>query len=414
MATVSASSTDNRYRRIRGHKLKKPRLLTISQPRSSIWLASDHLLHVEWHYLSESYRRFYFRDIQAILIQRTKLGLVLTICYCLLIPLFCLGLFILGYAPKVFFGSLAATMIVLLIVNLLRGPTCVCVIQTAVQAAKLSAVRRVRTAEGLRLLLFPRIEEAQGELTVPGVSDQAPATSEPRPSGKQLQNSRARPFATTGDPDADTDSAVAGWNRLPHLGDPDGVADSQVAGGNRLPRLDESGAGVEPPPLPRSRQGCGYRGAFHVALFGLLTGVGLLWIVSLLTDAAWIALCAIACAGCAFCMAIMALIRQASSAVPHFARRFTWGGLVYIVLCGVFTYVFYMVMVLEHPGATRNPLSLLAIIARQEIQGSSLLLPAVLALGVVSLFLGMGGLLSFLTVRHTGATVSDNRRTTHE
>ncbi|HWI55617.1 MAG TPA: hypothetical protein VNZ22_00220, partial [Bacillota bacterium] len=40
--------------------------------RSSLWLGPDHLLCIETTGYTETYKRFYFRDIQAVLIRQTK------------------------------------------------------------------------------------------------------------------------------------------------------------------------------------------------------------------------------------------------------------------------------------------------------------------------------------------------------
>src|ERR1700742_3857011 len=39
--------------------------------RTSLWLGPDHLLRIESNGYSESYKRFYFRDIQGFIVQRT-------------------------------------------------------------------------------------------------------------------------------------------------------------------------------------------------------------------------------------------------------------------------------------------------------------------------------------------------------
>ena len=37
----------------------------------SLWIGEDHLLLVELRGFTETYRRFYFRDVQAIILRRT-------------------------------------------------------------------------------------------------------------------------------------------------------------------------------------------------------------------------------------------------------------------------------------------------------------------------------------------------------
>src|SRR5208283_5906459 len=47
------------------------RFAVASIARSSLWLGDDHLLFVECTGYTETYKRFYFRDIQAITIRKT-------------------------------------------------------------------------------------------------------------------------------------------------------------------------------------------------------------------------------------------------------------------------------------------------------------------------------------------------------
>ena len=49
----------------------------ISTSRSNLWLAKDHLLCVETEGYTESYKRFFFQDLQAITLRRTSRGRLL-------------------------------------------------------------------------------------------------------------------------------------------------------------------------------------------------------------------------------------------------------------------------------------------------------------------------------------------------
>ena len=44
----------------------------VSMSRSSLWLGKDHLLCVDSSGYTETYKRFYFRDIQAVTLVATK------------------------------------------------------------------------------------------------------------------------------------------------------------------------------------------------------------------------------------------------------------------------------------------------------------------------------------------------------
>ena len=49
---------------------------SVSSVSSNLWLGKDHLLLVESNGYSERYKRFYFKDIQALIIRKTKVGII--------------------------------------------------------------------------------------------------------------------------------------------------------------------------------------------------------------------------------------------------------------------------------------------------------------------------------------------------
>jgi len=126
--------------------------------RWSLWKGEDHLLSVQHTYYSEEYTRFYYRDIQAVIIRKTKMGMIIKgilIFLVLLCPLLylidSLKFFLI---TGLFFG-------ILLIIDLIRGATCECSLQTAVQKRRLHAIDRVKSARKLIRIIGPMIEEAQ-------------------------------------------------------------------------------------------------------------------------------------------------------------------------------------------------------------------------------------------------------------
>ena len=131
---------------------------------TSLYAGPDHLLQVTSTGYSENYRRFYFRDIQSITVRKAGGGKVVNgilgglMLLCLIIGLQVGGAGLFGWSvPGVLF-------LVLLGVNVLRGPTCVCQIQTAVQTRKLASLKRLRQARKFLDQLRPQIEAAQGAL----------------------------------------------------------------------------------------------------------------------------------------------------------------------------------------------------------------------------------------------------------
>ena len=133
--------------------------------RSSLWLGKDHLLLVDTTGFTESYKRFYFRDIQAISFYRTNrwniwsgvLGGMAGLCL--------LGGLATGdRVGLITFGIIAGIFTVALIVNLLFGPSCRCYLRTAVQSEELSSVSRVGKARKVLDQIRPLIVAAQGQL----------------------------------------------------------------------------------------------------------------------------------------------------------------------------------------------------------------------------------------------------------
>lgn len=130
-----------------------------------MWLGHDHVLLVLGRGFFESYRRFFFNDIQGVIVRRTHTGKTWA------------AIWIVGL---VFFGTIAAAVndnvaqaillgltapfAVGLIINLILGPTCACHIRTAVQTERVPAVSRMRAARGFMARLEPLITAAQGEL----------------------------------------------------------------------------------------------------------------------------------------------------------------------------------------------------------------------------------------------------------
>ena len=149
------------YKRLPGSRRS---LLALSMSR--LYLGSDHLIAVENHRFSEDYKRFYFADIQAVVLRRTPRWLVSALAQFLAALIF-LGMARLAHAVplRVFWLFLTAAAAFFLTTNLLKGPTCVCRILTAVQEGLLPSLGRVRVAgKVIDGILKPLIDDVQGGL----------------------------------------------------------------------------------------------------------------------------------------------------------------------------------------------------------------------------------------------------------
>lgn len=139
--------------------------------RSNLWLGRDHLLCVESEGFHESYRRFYFRDIQAVTLRRTRrafaIGLISGIPTVFLVVA---AIAVTDPIGRWFLAGLATVCAIPFVVSLISGPTCTCELRTAVQTENVPSLGRVRRARRVLDRIRPLIAEAQGQLTPEEVS----------------------------------------------------------------------------------------------------------------------------------------------------------------------------------------------------------------------------------------------------
>jgi hypothetical protein len=153
--------------------------------RTSLWLGEDHLLFVDSSGYTETYKRFYFRDIQTVLFQQTKrglawniiLGTVAAVVLIILLATKPAGSFAQWTAGEItggiFLGGIAGIFALLLLVNVFRGATCKTFLRTAVQIEELPSLCRVRQTRKVLAKIRPHIAAAQGgELTPQTISEQ--------------------------------------------------------------------------------------------------------------------------------------------------------------------------------------------------------------------------------------------------
>lgn len=130
-----------------------------------IYTGAGHVLSVTTTLFSEDYMRFYYRDIQAVIIRKTVGGKIFNLVFAILLIIFCIPALRLDGGWSGFFFFMAALFLLLLLINLLRGPTCVCHIRTPIQTVRLRALNRIRKANRAMSRLRPLIEGAQGSLS---------------------------------------------------------------------------------------------------------------------------------------------------------------------------------------------------------------------------------------------------------
>jgi hypothetical protein len=131
-----------------------------------LWRAHDHLLSVSYRFGDEYYKRFYYKDIQTIIIHKTVMGKVQNGIMGGMTVLFGIMAFFTGDIGAVVFGILAFATTSLLLTNIIfHGPTCECHIQTAVQKEKLKSLKFLKKAIKAADIIKEQIEQAQGVIS---------------------------------------------------------------------------------------------------------------------------------------------------------------------------------------------------------------------------------------------------------
>ncbi|UCF91357.1 MAG: hypothetical protein JSW39_24290 [Desulfobacterales bacterium] len=130
----------------------------------TLWQARDHLLHIYSRFGVEDYKRFYWADIQALITRKTLAGKIQNIIMGGFCGFFALLTLLCNHWGAVCFGVLSGTVLVLILVNALRGPTCETHILTAIQTEKLPSLHRLKTAQKVMDRLRPLIEQVQGRM----------------------------------------------------------------------------------------------------------------------------------------------------------------------------------------------------------------------------------------------------------
>ena len=154
--------------------------------RHRLFTGPDHLLLVRQEGYRETYRRLYFRDIQAVIVRRTVWNRI----YAAWLGTFTLAILLLAAVLAVKQSPPPAALIVFLIawipglgllINAHRGPTCDTWIQSAVQCLPLKPLNRLPLANRFIAAVRQPVESAQGTLNPAAL--QAFATDSAAPSG---------------------------------------------------------------------------------------------------------------------------------------------------------------------------------------------------------------------------------------
>jgi hypothetical protein len=154
-----------------------------------LWLGPDHLLEVEGRGYTETYRRFYYSDIQAIVLRETRRWIAVALFLGMPLTAVLLAFFLSSPQSRWFWAIPAAVLSLAVAIHLLSGRSCVCQIQTIVQTAPLLSLRRRRAAFRAIARIRERVKAVQGDAIPAEISETAatagaaepPATIEPVP-----------------------------------------------------------------------------------------------------------------------------------------------------------------------------------------------------------------------------------------
>ena len=302
---------EKEYQRLTWARLRRTGLLTAFATRSSLWLGKDHLLCIDSTGYAEEYKRFYFRDLQAVVARRSNRRMWWNIA---LVPLnlfpVCMLLFaspglpLSGWdqgdvAVGILFLSLLLLFMALVLINTLKGPGCVFYVRTAVQTEVLPSLNRLRRARKVLDRIRPLIEEAQGRL-----------------SPEEIANNFGSPAA---------------------LDAPPVIALHQTAA-------------TAPPPRH-------YSGKVHLVLFWLLLADVPLTAVSVLYDKTWMDLASALLMLVTVGYAIASLLKQHNTTLPASLRRLPWLVLGWAALMVVTAIAYAIVLAINNPDALNRSLS---------------------------------------------------------
>ena len=157
------SRPQNAYIKLPGHKRRH---LALVNHRVELFLAADHLLLVSAHYFTERYQRFDLKDIRVITVCATARYEALTALFGLAGGFATLGAVLVYNTNDPFLaialGIIATVAFLLLLYNLVLGPTCTTRIHTAVSKEVVFPWRRRRKTRKALAILCAAIAEVQG------------------------------------------------------------------------------------------------------------------------------------------------------------------------------------------------------------------------------------------------------------
>ena len=300
----------------------------------TLWQGDDHLLQIYSRLGVEDYKRFYFDDIQAIVTRKTGTGRIQNIVIGALAGLFCLFAITSSGGWGFFHASVAAAILLILLINVVKGPTCETVLLTAVQTEKLLSLNRLKKTETVMNRLRSIIEGRQGRIN-PDIFDQHSRSSSARRAGRP------------------------------------------------------SGGGGKPGPDTPKHE----RGRTHLFLFALLVADGLIVAASFMFTHVALTLMGTAVTMLLGICVVVALVKQHQSNLKRTLRTLTWSALGYVCFSFITGYIISMVLAFRHPEILRNQWELFKLFSTTSPWDSPLIMTvSIIAISAAAL-IGIPGLL---------------------
>jgi hypothetical protein len=312
--------------------------------RSSLWLGEDHVLMIVRRGYVEEYKRFYFRDICTIVIQKTGLYLALNAAVGLMLSAF-LFLHFLGVvqwhwsnAEHIAVAIPSGCLLLILLINAFKGPTCVTKLGTAVHAVTIPSMNRLRNSLRIVATIRKKIEETQGQLS------------------REVL--------------------------LQH------------------PKIEEPPVLFAPPHKASTRSNLvNDTGVVHLCLFLFLVIDAILAIITIFHRNQPLLIVSLFSSVIFWFLLILALIRQRRRSVPSGVSGLTWGVLIYSVVYYTWSYLFTIFFAIQHPAAINSRWDWLKTIwALSPLDNPGLFVLAIFSIAC-SLALGIPGVISVLRFR---------------
>jgi len=141
-----------------------------------LFVGPDHLLQVSSMFVHETYKRFYYHDIQAVIIRQNNKGNVTTAIQSFFLLFFLSLALATDGAARAAMLIVSSFFVIALLVHLLLGKTVSTHLRTAVQLEPLHSLHRLPQARRALRRIQPMIDAAQPQAAPPPESPATPGT----------------------------------------------------------------------------------------------------------------------------------------------------------------------------------------------------------------------------------------------